>query len=146
MDVLRGLLGSCLGRVLLIVGGSLFLLLGLYVFTYTQSSVQDTVKTSGVVVAVKRKSDTFYPIVEFVTAKGEKVRFEHSVGSNPPRYEAGDIVDVLYKPHSPENATIDSWDIWVPSAVPIFMGALMILVSLKDVFGLLGKLVFLLRQ
>lgn len=102
------------------------------------------VKTHGVVVAIKARfssdSTTFYPTVEFVTAEGEKVRFDHSVSSNPPQYKVGDKGDVLYMPQFPQKAMIDSWDIWLFPIVITIAGALLIVVSLRYVLGLLGKL------
>ncbi|AZS76860.1 hypothetical protein DDE74_35255 [Streptomyces lydicus] len=49
-----------------------------------------------------------YPVVEFTSADGMPRRFQSSTGSNPPSYEKGERVEVLYRADSPEDARINS--------------------------------------
>jgi len=50
---------------------------------------------------------SYYAVVSFNDAQGEKVRFEDGVGSSHPFYDMGDDVDVLYDPDRPIDAIID---------------------------------------
>lgn len=49
---------------------------------------------------------SYYPVVQFVTCKGLAVEFRDSMGSDPPPYQEGEQVDVLYFPASPEATAI----------------------------------------
>jgi Protein of unknown function (DUF3592) len=51
---------------------------------------------------------TYKPVVRFVTAREQVVKFTSNSGSNPPAYRAGDSVKVLYDPGNPRKARIDS--------------------------------------
>ena len=64
---------------------------------------------------------TYSPVVEFDVG-GWPQRFKDSIGSDPPSYETGDTVQVLYDPSSPSKARIDRgiWNL----AIPLLVGAL----------------------
>jgi len=47
-----------------------------------------------------------YPFVEFTPAHGTPRTFRGSTGSNPPPYETGDRVEVLYHANSPGDARL----------------------------------------
>ncbi len=57
-------------------------------------------------------NDTYAPMVEFTNpATNSRQRFRHPVSSNPPSYSVGEPVTVLFDPHNPSDARIDS-GIW----------------------------------
>jgi hypothetical protein len=64
----------------------------------------------GTVIDVMRRqsndSDTYAPVVRFVTAAGETVEFTSDTSSNPPGYSTGERVEVLYRPLAPRDAKI----------------------------------------
>jgi hypothetical protein len=63
----------------------------------------------------------FYPVVEFVTAREQVVRFRASGSTRA--YQVGDPVRVLYDPANPRAARLDtnsSW--WEAGAILIFLG------------------------
>jgi Protein of unknown function (DUF3592) len=75
-------------------------------------------------------SGTYAPVVRFVTAKGEKIEFTSSTGSNPPSYSQGESVEVLYQPGAPRDATINGF-------VSLWLGP-MIVGGIGSVFFLIG--------
>ncbi len=56
---------------------------------------------------------SYYPVVRFTTAQGRESIFTDGEGSFPAVYEVGEVVEVLYDPNDPADATIKSWlSIW----------------------------------
>jgi hypothetical protein len=52
----------------------------------------------------------FHPVVRFVTAREQAVRFKASEGSGDPfAYGVGDSIRVLYDPANPQAARLDTW-------------------------------------
>ncbi|MFJ3226089.1 DUF3592 domain-containing protein [Streptomyces sp. NPDC086783] len=116
--------------------GSLFLVVGLILTGVSVSFLADAERTSGTVTALewrrdhdsgtrtKRMSDrrVAYPVVEFVSADGTTHRFRDHTGSNPPSYEEGERVGVLYRADSPEDARIDGFaSLWL---LPLVFGGI----------------------
>ena len=71
---------------------------------------------------------SYYPEVLFRIGEGEsarEIRFRHSSGTNPPLYDVGEIVPVLYDPWDPYEAQIDQgvWN-WTMPAIMGLMGIL----------------------
>lgn len=63
-----------------------------------------------------------YPVVEFTPAGGTARTFRDSTGSNPPAYEAGDRVEVLYPADSPEDARLNGFlSLWL---LPLVFGGI----------------------
>jgi hypothetical protein len=52
---------------------------------------------------------SYYPVVEFASARGEAIRFQGSTGSGVPEYEIGTRVIVVYQPNDPQQAKILSF-------------------------------------
>lgn len=81
-------------------------------------------RAEGKVVALEYVDDsdgsgTYKPVVTF-TADGKKLRFKEKFSSNPPAYEQGEDVTVLYDPAHPEGtATIDKglWNWALPGGL-----------------------------
>lgn len=75
-----------------------------------------------VIEMIRSRSDdsyTYKPVVEFTAPNGERVEFASSTSSNPPAYDVGEIVDVLYDPDDPHDARIDgAFSLWF---LPIFL-------------------------
>ncbi|WNO07766.1 DUF3592 domain-containing protein [Teredinibacter sp. KSP-S5-2] len=111
------------------------LLLGaFFVYKNTQDFMRDSLAAEGVVVDLVRSrssdSTTYRPVVQFETRDGTLVEFTSSMGSNPPSYSRGEVVQVLYQSSSPEQAKINGFfSLW---------GAAVILGGLGAVFSLVG--------
>ena len=66
---------------------------------------------------------TFYPIVEFKTDAGIKIRFRGSTGMvYSPNYQKGQLVKVIYSRQDPWNAKIDNFEqLWLgPVSIGLF--------------------------
>jgi Protein of unknown function (DUF3592) len=103
------------------------------------------VAAQGQVVALepstRRNSNALYPVVEYRDAQGQIQRFRSSSGSNPPRYQAGEAVEVVYNPAAPQDAYINSdWDINGGAMILGWMGWLFVGVGALLTLGALAAL------
>ncbi|MFF0156160.1 DUF3592 domain-containing protein [Streptomyces sp. NPDC005263] len=108
--------------------GSLFLVIGLIMAGVSASFLSDAQRARGTVVALEWRDDhssasrkhrannqpVAYPVVEFTPADGTRQTFRNSTGSNPPSYEEGERVEVLYRADSPGDARINGFaSLWL---------------------------------
>jgi len=71
-----------------------------------------------------------YPVVEFVTAREQVVRYQAPMGSNPPDYRVGGSLRVLYDPVNPQHVVLDTWDeLWKEGVVLIAVGLVLTVIS-----------------
>jgi Protein of unknown function (DUF3592) len=64
-----------------------------------------------------------YPVVEFVTAREQVVRYQPPTGSHPPDYRLGGPLKVLYDPANPRDVVLNTWqDLWIEGVVLIAVG------------------------
>ncbi|MBK3527232.1 MULTISPECIES: DUF3592 domain-containing protein [Streptomyces] len=125
----------------LIAFGSLFFVIGVVLAGMSVSFLTDAERASGTVVALEWRTDhggtsrrnrgddrpAAYPVVEFTSRDGTRTTFQDSTGSNPPAYEKGERVEVLYRAGSPEDARIDGFaSLWL---LPLIFGGLGLLVA-----------------
>lgn len=81
----------------------------------TRDFIAVAARADGEVVRLERRmgsddSSTYYPVVRFQSPnRQEAIEFESGSGSNPPAFEEGEVVAVLYHPEYPRNAKIDSF-------------------------------------
>lgn len=108
--------------------GTLFFAIGAIVGGVSISFVTDAERAKGTVVYLEwegsqvssssksRQSSgpTAHPVVEFKPAGGALTTFRSSMGSNPPAYDEGERVDVLYRADDPGDAKIDGFvSLWL---------------------------------
>jgi hypothetical protein len=108
--------------------GSLFLVIGLVFAGVSVSFVVDAERAPGTVVDLEwqqshssssRKNGgsnqpMAYPVVDFTSADGKPREFQDSTGSNPPSYDVGDPVEVLYRANDPGGARINGFlSLWL---------------------------------
>lgn len=120
-----------------------FLIIGLGGVRKARVLVKDFIPASGTVVENEYRSRTdpedsaktyssYYPVVRFTTTSGNEAVFTDQEGSYPPRYEVGEVVDVLYNAQNPQDATINSW-------LSIWMGPLWFtMIGLLPILGLVA--------
>ncbi|MFF3492086.1 DUF3592 domain-containing protein [Streptomyces sp. NPDC002795] len=116
--------------------GGIFLVVGLILTWSSVSLLREADRTTGRVVALQwRDADTgssrtsrgrdepsAYPVVEFATTDGTAHTFRSSTGSNPPSYEEGERVEVLYRADAPEDARINGFlSLWL---LPLIFGGI----------------------
>ncbi|GDY68621.1 hypothetical protein SAV14893_080140 [Streptomyces avermitilis] len=116
--------------------GALFLVVGLILAGVSVSFLANAERARGTVVALEWRNDhngvsrknrendepVAYPVVEFTSADGTQRSFRSSTGSNPPSYEEGERVEVLYRADSPEDARIKGFaSLWL---LPLIFGGI----------------------
>ena len=89
--------------------GLVLVLIASWRATREREFIRTAARATGTVVdlGLSRDSDGssyYYPVVRFVAASGDTVTFQSRTGSNPPSYEIGERVEVLYEAASPQNA------------------------------------------
>lgn len=71
-----------------------------------------------------------YPVVEFVTAREQVVRYQPPMGSNPPDYRVGGPLRVLYDPANPQHVVLDTWDeLWKESVILLAVGLVLTVIT-----------------
>ena len=71
-----------------------------------------------------------YPVVEFVTAREQVVRYQPHMGSNPPDYRVGGPLMVLYDPANPQHVVLDTWDeLWKEGVILLAVGLMLMVIS-----------------
>lgn len=93
-----------------------FLFIGLYGLYSTHQSKKNLIETEGTVVGNVLTifgDATYAPAIKFSTQDSTEIIFTGSVGANPPMYEIGEKVDVLYDSNKPQEARIKSFmELW----------------------------------
>jgi hypothetical protein len=108
--------------------GVVVLALGAKALVDSQRFLAKAVVANGIVVDVARvvNSDnevSFYPVVEFVTAREQVVRFQADEATPDPEQRMGDSVRILHDPADPGNARLDTgFSRWGAGAVLGFVG------------------------
>ncbi|MEV7090779.1 DUF3592 domain-containing protein [Streptomyces sp. NPDC093085] len=120
--------------------GSVFLVAGAVLAWVSASFLADAERAGGTVVALEwghtdyrdygsssrrsrgSSSDVAYPRVQFTAADGTWRNFRSDSGSNPPSYEVGEEVEVVYRADSPDDARIDGFlSLWL---LPLIFGGM----------------------
>jgi Protein of unknown function (DUF3592) len=129
--------------VALVLIGLLFVFLGIAVLIsgvvtamrQSRQTARDS-KVKGTVVGLERRvinpgsAGVYCPVVEFVTAAGQRVRFESEFGSMPPSHRVGQTVDVHYDPTDVDKAEVDSATTrWLAPGCMSAMGLLFVLLG-----------------
>jgi len=137
-----------IGGCLIIIAG-LMLMGGVYVVHLFQQDFARTAQTAtGTVIEMVKgsgKNNSHFPVVQFITPRENVYSFQSSMGSNPPAYQVGQQVEILYNPEAPEQAVIaadnsitTNYMMWLFAGV----GAVLVLLGVYP----LAKLVKQLRE
>jgi len=123
---------------ILFITGVVTVLVGLVFVNNQMEFVNKASSAEGIIIGINedrgnngRKSGVSYsPIVKFQLKDGRTQTFTSSVGSNPPSYEIGSTVEVLYDPENPQHVEINSFkSLWLLHAVFLSMGAALIIIA-----------------
>lgn len=136
----------------MIAFGTVFLVVGLILAGMSVSFLADAERARGTVVELEWRSDdngasrkarennrpVAYPVVEFTSADGTSRTFRSSTGSNPPSYEEGEQVEVLYRADSPEDARINGFaSLWL---LPLIFGGIgLVIAGIGTAVAVLGR-------
>lgn len=101
-------------------------------YQHTSAFVAQATSTSGIVseLVESRSSDsvTWRPRVSFSDVNGTAIQFTSSTSSNPPSYETGETVEVLYIPGEPHSAVINGFfSLWGGTLVLAILGCVFFL-------------------
>ena len=101
-------------------------------------------KTTGKVIRLEESNDSesgccvYSPVIEF-EANGQTFTFEGDNASDPPAYDVGEEVNVIYDPKDPDTAQINKWtERWL---FPIIIIPVMILAALVMNFFMIRSFV-----
>lgn len=105
------------------------------------------VKAEGTVIGlreVKSPEDggiTWTPVIKFTDRSGAERTFESSVSSDPPAYNIGDKVELLYPEGKPEDVFVNSWlEKWFTPLMLGVAGLILFLCSIWMIYtGLRGE-------
>lgn len=105
-------MNETMNKIFIIIFGIVFLCVGVYILiSGNELAKKCTVETVGTVVGNKEEASesydgeytsttySYYPIIEY-KVKDETIKGEGTTGSNPPKYNAGDTLDILYNPNN----------------------------------------------
>ena len=118
-----------LGIVFSLVGG-LLALIGVFLFIRTRIFIGKAQEVKGTVIQMvySRTSSSsgsgggYAPIYQFKTLDGQNIVIQDSISSNPPRFQVGQEIDVLYESGNPQKARINKWmNLYF---VPVLLGGL----------------------
>ena len=89
--------------------GSALLVVAVWLYSRERGFAAGALRADGEVVALdfSRNSDgggSYHPVIRFVTARGESIQYRSNTGCNPPCYDVGERVAVLYDPGQPTRA------------------------------------------
>lgn len=118
------LFGSIFG-----LGGGLFLLIGILMLFSRRELLAEGVRAEGEVIRLVG-SDTMAPVVRFNAEDGRTVEFESSASSNPPAFEVGERIEVLYPSGKPGRAVINGFfSMWGAALIGGGLGLLFVLIA-----------------
>lgn len=105
-----------------------------FLYQETRSFLAEAARTEGTVVnfmqTYSNHAVTYAPVVHFVNRNNEAIVFVSSTATNPPGYEKGEKVEVLYFPAKPQEARINSFfPLWGGSVILGVMGAIFFLIG-----------------
>tara|TARA_B100000809_G_C15037492_1_gene494299 strand:+ start:388 stop:1086 length:699 start_codon:yes stop_codon:yes gene_type:complete len=81
--------------------------------------------------SVSDGSTTYAPVVRFATSNGQEYEFKSNTSSNPPSYNIGESVEVLYIHSSPSDAKINGFfSLWGVSIISGILGAVFFTIGL----------------
>ncbi|RDB05165.1 DUF3592 domain-containing protein [Runella aurantiaca] len=110
-----------------LIGGGVFALIGLIMaavswnfYKSDKAFMNKSLSAMGTVVRwdyvrSTRGETTFYPVIAFETAEGQKIEFRNGVGTTRRKgsYQEGERVKVRYETQNPANAKIAGfWELW----------------------------------
>ena len=120
-----------------------FCLWGVYAGYISWQLEKEGQTTTGHVIRLEESSSSeggccvYSPVIEF-EANGQTYSFEGDNASDPPAYEVGEEVSILYHPADPEKAQINKWsERWL---MPIILIPAMIFAALLVNFFLIRSL------
>ena len=119
------------------------LLFGIAVFIYirTRTFINTAQEVKGTVVQMVYRTSSkgggsYAPVYQFRTINGQTITVQDSLSSNPPQFQVGQEIDILYNPEDPQKSYINKWmNLYFLPALLGGMGLLFGGVGIFIVFG-----------
>ncbi len=103
------------GIVFSLVGG-LLALIGVFLFIRTRIFIGKAQAVKGTVIQMvysrtssSSSSGGYAPVYQYKTLDGQSFVMQDNLSSNPPRFQVGQEIDVLYESENPQKARINKW-------------------------------------
>ncbi len=115
-----------LGIIFGLVGG-LTALIGVFLFIRTRIFIGKAQEVKGTVIQMvyshsSEGGGSYSPLYQFRTLEGQTIVVQDSLSSNPPLFQAGQEINVLYESENPQKARIKKWmNLYF---VPVLLGGL----------------------
>jgi len=114
--------------------GTLLVALALFFFIRTRIFINNSQQTQGTITQMVYSHDSessgYTPVFRFRTFQGQEVEVSGNLRTNPPQFQVGQTIDVLYDPENPQKARIKKWmNLYFVPALLGFLGL---------VFGCIG--------
>jgi len=87
--------------------------LALFFLIRTRSFISRSKQTQGTITQMVYSSDSdssgYTPVFRFRTLEGQEVEVSGNLRTNPPQFQVGQTIEVLYDPENPQKARIKKW-------------------------------------
>jgi len=88
-------------------------LIGVFLFIRTRISIGKSQKAKGKVIQLVyipgENGGGYAPMYQFRTVDGKSIEVLDELSTNPPQFQVGQEIDVLYDSRNPEKARINKW-------------------------------------
>ena len=94
--------------------GLLLAAIGIFIWIRTQAFLSTAQETKGTVIRMVSSSSSeggisYAPVFKFTTIQGQVIEVEEKISSNPPQFQTGQVIDILYDPQDPNRARVKKW-------------------------------------
>jgi len=122
--------------------GLLLAAIGVFIWMRTRAFMSTAQETKGTVTHMISSSGSeggmvYAPVFKFTTIQGQVIEVEEKVYSNPPQFQTGQAVDILYDPEDPNRARVKKWSSLY--FVPLLLG------GMGMIFGCIGIVLFIFK-
>jgi len=137
-----------LGIVFSLFGG-LMAIIGIFLYSRTRRFIAKGQEVKGRVIEMVYSSDSdggggYSPVYQFKTLEGQDIEIQDSLSSNPPRFQVGQEIQVLYDPENPRKARIKKWlDLYF---MPVLFGGLGLIFGCVGIWLLFSQLLNFFRR
>jgi hypothetical protein len=98
--------------------GGLLVVVGLFFFIRTRNFLGKAHEAKGTVIEMAYRQNSsadsnsgggYVPVYQFETEDKQRIVKQDGLATNPPRYQVGQTIDILYDPENPEKAHVNRW-------------------------------------
>ncbi|MDN3582644.1 DUF3592 domain-containing protein [Mucilaginibacter flavus] len=100
-------------EIILLAGGTFLIVWGIGKIVERNKLVKTGIKVKGIVLRFERRSDAslssyYHPVIKYVTVgDNEEITKAYAIGSNPPMYDEGETLKIIYDKTDKRHFIID---------------------------------------